>query len=151
MGLDKKKKRIIGEYEDISLPEWGIRRMRARVDTGASISAIHVENICLLPHNRASFDVVIGWKKTQKKKVHVVAHVRRLKRIRPTTGESKFRWIVTTKIVLGSQSKQIELGLADRGKMTFRMLLGRAALRGDFLVDPARRCLLGKEAPSSTS
>ncbi len=36
---------VIGWREYIDLPEWGVTRMRAKIDTGARTSAIHVEDI----------------------------------------------------------------------------------------------------------
>ena len=41
-------------------------------------------------------------------------------------------------IRLAGRSFEIDLTLVDRSEMGFRMLLGREALRGRFLVDPAR-------------
>jgi len=46
---------LIGWNEYVELPEWGIRRLRAKVDTGARSSALHVEQIELLPRNRVRF------------------------------------------------------------------------------------------------
>ena len=42
---------------------------------------------------------------------------------------------------LGGVEKEIEISLASREPMIFRMLLGRTALGSDFLVDPAHRYL----------
>jgi hypothetical protein len=48
---------------------------------------------------------------------------------------------------LGSIDWPIELTLADRDVMGFRMLLGREALRRRFLVDPARSYRLSDRQP----
>ena len=40
----------------------------------------------------------------------------------------------------------MDLTLADRGRMGFRMLLGRTALRRHFLIDPGRSELMGRPA-----
>jgi hypothetical protein len=59
-------------------------------------------------------------------------------------GHRENRYVIETEAVIGSFSKRIELTLTDRDTMLFRMLLGRTALRGDFLVDAARSYLAGK-------
>ena len=41
----KKSKVTVGSVEKISLPELGIKNLTVRVDTGASLSALHAENI----------------------------------------------------------------------------------------------------------
>jgi ribosomal protein S6--L-glutamate ligase len=49
-----------------------------------------------------------------------------------------------TDICIGHKTWEIELTLVDRDIMGFRMLLGRQAMRGDFLVDPGKSYVLGK-------
>jgi hypothetical protein len=45
--------------------------------------------------------------------------------------------------VLGSFDQEVELTLTNRDTMKFRMLLGRQAMRGHFLVNPDASHLLG--------
>ena len=40
---------LIGWTEFVDLPDWGVKRLRAKIDTGARTSALHVENIEELP------------------------------------------------------------------------------------------------------
>jgi hypothetical protein len=44
---------------------------------------------------------------------------------------------------LGGVEKIVEVSLVSRDKMLFRMLLGRSAFSGDFLIDASRQCVLG--------
>jgi len=46
------------------------------------------------------------------------------------------------KVRIGPVEREIELSLVDRGRMIFRMLIGRRALAHAFLVDPGRRYVL---------
>ena len=50
---------VIGWTELVDLPEWGIKDLRAKVDTGARTSALHVENIEELPRGYVRFDVIL--------------------------------------------------------------------------------------------
>ena len=54
-----KSKIVVGWNENVDLPEWGIRRLGAKVDTGAQTSALHVENIVPVGRGRIRFDVVV--------------------------------------------------------------------------------------------
>ena len=134
---------VIGWTEYVDLPDWGVRRLVAKVDTGARSSALHVENIRELPRGIVRFDVVLH-RDQRDRRVHVRAHVKRRSRVRSSNGEIHQRLFVETTLRLGGVEKSIEVGLVDRAKMIHRMLLGRAALAGPFLIDVDHRMLHSK-------
>jgi hypothetical protein len=134
-------KLLIGWNEYIDIPEWGIRRLRAKVDTGARSSALHVENIEELPRDRVRFDVVLHRVKRDRR-VHVTARIARRGRVRSTTGHYEWRIFVKAPLRIGPVEREVEVSLVDRERMIFRMLLGRTALSGPFLIDPSHRHLL---------
>jgi hypothetical protein len=133
---------VIGWTEMVDLPDWGVRRLRAKVDTGARTSALHVENIEELPRGFVRFDVVLHRKKRDRR-IHVKAKVTRRGRVRSSTGHQTTRLFVETTLRLGPIEKQVEVSLVDREMMIHRMLLGRAALAGPIRVDVNRRMALG--------
>ena len=128
---------LIGYAERVDLPDWGIRDLRAKVDTGARTSALHVDNIARLSNDRVQFDVVVN-RKTHRKK-HVVTRLTRVGQVRSSSGRAETRYFVSTTLRLGEVEKEIEISLASRHSMQFRMLLGRSALGHDFVIDPGRR------------
>jgi hypothetical protein len=134
---------VIGWTEYVDLPDWGVRRIRAKVDTGARSSALHVEDIRELPRGIVSFDVVVH-RERRDRHVRVRARVTRRSRVRSSNGELSPRLFVETTLRLGGVEKPIEIGLVDRAKMIHRMLLGRAALAGPFLVDVDHQMLQSK-------
>lgn len=133
---------VIGWTEYVDLPKWGVKRMRAKVDTGARSSALHVDNLRELPRGYVSFDVVLHREKRDRR-VRVKAKVRRQSRVRSSTGDGAHRYFVSTTVQIGPVHKEIEINLVDRGAMIHRMLLGRSALSGPFLIDVDRRYALG--------
>ena len=137
-----RQKSIVGWNEYIDLSEWGISRLGAKVDTGAKTSALHVENIKLLPRGRIGFDVMVHRTK-RNRRIPVKTKIVRRSRVKSSNGEFESRYFVRTRMRLGSTEKEIEISLVDRGKMIHRMLLGREALKGDFVVDVSRRHILG--------
>jgi hypothetical protein len=138
---------LIGWTEYVDLPEWGVRRLLAKVDTGARSSALHVENIRELPRGVVRFDVVLH-REHRDRRVHVRTHVSRRARVRSSNGEIHQRLFVRTTLHLAGIEKTIEVGLVDRAKMIHRMLLGRAALAGPFLVDVDHRMLQSRRRKS---
>jgi hypothetical protein len=134
--------RIIGVAEYVDFPDWGVRHLRARVDTGAKTSALHVENVRRLAGGRVRFDVRLR-KNDPKARVRVEAKVSRRSLVRSSTGASEARLFVEAYVVLGGREQRIEVGLVDRSKMLYRMLLGRSALERRYLVDVTKRYALG--------
>jgi hypothetical protein len=138
---DESQRAVVGWAEYVDLPEWGIHGLRAKSDTGARSSSLHVENLVRLRGRRVSFDVVLG-RKPQARRVRVTTRVSRESLVRSSNGDSERRPFVTTTIRIGPVERRIELNLVDRGRMIHRMLLGRSALAG-LLVDVHHRYLLG--------
>ena len=134
---------VIGWREPIALPDWGIASIKTKIDTGARTSAIHVDNINQISDRRVRFDVVLHPRKASKE--HLVAvetDIVRVSRVRLTSGHIQERLVVATTMLLAGLRRQIELSLVCRHGMLCRLLLGRAAVRGLFLIDPNRRRLL---------
>lgn len=134
---------LIGLAEYVDIPEWRIAGLRAKVDTGARSSALHVENLREARGGQAIFDVRLHRSKRDRI-VTVEAPITRRARVRSSSGDSRPRIFVAVRVQIGPVLRLIDLGLVDRTQMIYRMLLGRSALDHDFLVDPARRYLLTK-------
>ncbi|HET7543490.1 MAG TPA: RimK/LysX family protein [Polyangiaceae bacterium] len=132
---------VIGVTEYVDIPAWRILRLRAKIDTGARSSALHVENIRELAAGRVRFDVRLSRSESERR-VRVTARIARRGQVKPSSGEPEERIFVAVKVRIGPIEREIELSLVDRGRMIFRMLIGRRALAHAFLVDPGRRYLL---------
>ena len=127
-----------GWRELVDLPAWGITRLRAKLDTGARTSALHVAAVEETAPGHVTFEVVTS--RRSDRRVTVSAPVVRRTTVRSSHGRST-RWVVTTPLRLGPILREIEVTLVDRGKLLHRMLVGRTALVG-ILVDPSRRYVL---------
>lgn len=139
--MAKKKSTTIGWKESIDLPDWGIQHLTAKADTGARRSAIDVHRIVELPGDRIQFDVVLHEKDRDFTQT-VTAPIAHKTRVRSSNGQQQERYFVQTTIRIGDTEKLIDLSLVNRHKMTCRMLLGRKALEGDFLVDSSQTFLV---------
>lgn len=134
---------VVGFAELVDIPEWNVRRLRAKLDTGARSSALHVENVQELPQGRVRFDVRLHRKKLDRR-VTVEAKVVRRGRVRASSGESEMRLFVRATVQIGPVAEEVEMSLVSRERMRFRMLLGRSALARRFLVDAGKSYVLSK-------
>lgn len=125
-------KHTIGWREWVEFPEWGLR-MRAKADTGAKSSAIDCAEITELPGERVRFTVRLDRK--EKKLITLEAPIARRTHVRSSTGHGHDRIFIETTMRLASVEKKILVSLSCRKRMIHRLLLGRTALGGDFLVD----------------
>ncbi len=127
-----KQLNTIGWREWAKLPEWDLE-LRAKADTGARSSAIDCSQIEELPNNRVRFTVRLSRK--SKRKLTLEAPIAKRKHVRSSTGHGHDRLFVETTLQLGGVEKLVLVSLTCRKRMIHRMLLGREALAGDFLVD----------------
>lgn len=135
----------VGWREWIGLPELGIDRIKAKVDTGASTSSIHAVHVKRFKENgieRVRFEVHPMQRRTDVT-VECVADVFDERHVTSSTGHREKRLVIRTPILIAGRSWPIELTLANRDTMGFRMLLGRAAMHGRLLVDPSASYLAG--------
>ena len=137
-------KTLIGWREYVSLPEWGLTRIKAKADTGARTSVIDVTEVIELDDNRVRFEVVVNRNKPDQH-VWLETDIVRRTRVKSSFGATHDRLIVRTLVKLGGVEKEIELSLVSRKNMLCRMLLGRKALEPDLIVDPGRRYIHGRK------
>jgi hypothetical protein len=127
----------------VGLPDLGGTVTKAKVDTGARSSALHAFDLHRFQRNgieRVRFDVHPIQRKTRPC-ITVEAVVADERRVTSSSGKSQLRPVIITSIELGDERWSIELTLTRRDEMGFRMLLGRQAIRGRYVVDPGRSYL----------
>ena len=119
------EKHLVGALELCDLPQLKLSGLEARVDTGATTSSLHVDNIVKFKkenENWVRFDI------------HPDSHDVN------TTHQS--RYVIETDILIAGMQWGIELTLTDRSEMKYLMLLGREAMSGRLIVDPEHEFLL---------
>lgn len=132
---------ILGWKERVSLPEWGIDRLPAKLDTGARSSALHVTDLEVLdPYPDDGelcwlrFAVVLGSAPGRRRRVTTPATG--IRTVRDSGARRERRLVVRTRVVCGPLDRVADVTITDRSGMNFRMILGRTTLEGACLVDP---------------
>lgn len=139
----------IGWRERVDFPDWGLRRVRAKIDTGARTSAIDVAQIETLSDGRIRFEVV--FRTTPSRKTQwVEATPVRTSIVKPSHGTTQERHVCRTRVRIGDIEREIEISLVCRAGMLCRMLLGRTALAGAVIVDPEKKYLLTRKTGAKT-
>jgi hypothetical protein len=132
---------IIGWKEYVAFPEWHVRRVRAKIDTGACTSALDVAG-CEVEETPAGpiahLRLTLNRRRPEKVKVLDLPVVRFVI-VRNSGGVAERRPVVEALMRLGPVEKRIRLTVARREGMRYRILLGREALAGDFMVDVGRK------------
>ncbi|CUS47295.1 MAG: putative protein conserved in archaea [Idiomarinaceae bacterium HL-53] len=135
----------IGWREWLSLPELGIHRIKAKVDTGARTSCLHAFK--LEPFEKQGKPWLRIWVHPQQgsDEEHVCeAPVLEQRDVTDSGGHTEQRYVIRTTVVAGKDSFPAEFTLTNRDTMKFRMLFGRQALNGRFVVNPQASYLLGE-------
>ncbi|GAB4521106.1 MAG: ATP-dependent zinc protease [Parvularculaceae bacterium] len=147
-------KPVIGWREWIGLPDLGVARIKAKIDTGARTSSLHAFRIKKVsgPSGPEVEFFIHPVQHQAEPEIACRAPVHDEREIRSSTGHRQTRYVIITRVALAGgphglpcESWPIELTLTSRDEMGFRMLLGRQAVRGRFMVDPGASFLfLGK-------
>ncbi len=142
---------VIGWREHVGLPDFGIKEMRAKIDTGARTSALHAEDQELFDKDGANWVRFLVPVPGQKYLSMMEAPLLDMRDVKNTSGLPEQRFVVRTTLLLGRHRWHIDVSLADRLKMEFDLILGRTAIRGrDVLVDSGRSYLAGKPHKDKT-
>ncbi len=130
---------VIGLREWINLPELGMVGLRAKIDTGASTSALHASDITSFKHKGECWVRFTAHFGTLAQFHHVCeAPLVTVKTIKSSNGQVQTRYVIRTHLTLGGRLWPVDFTLTCRKAMRYRVLLGAKALvDGQLLVNPA--------------
>lgn len=143
--------RIVGWREWLALPELGVVAIKAKIDSGARSSALHVTRQERFEKDgRPWIRFAVESDGPGSVCAETEAEIIDERNVTDSGGHTTRRPFIRTQVRLGDQTWPIEVNLADRRHMLFPMLFGRTAMTGRLVVDPARSFVFGgtnEEAP----
>lgn len=133
-------KTIIGRREWASLPEFGLKNVKVKIDTGAYSSSIHASRIeavdgtlqvIFLDSNHPNFQ-----------NTPYSFDDFRIKKVKSSNGIVQERYFIKTTILLGTKKIKTEFSLTHRKGMRFPILIGRKLLNRRFIIDTSLKYTL---------
>jgi len=138
-----KEKVLIGRVDIIDLPEFGLKEIKAKIDTGAYTSSIHCSRIKLINENDQqliSFQLPASKIHGLTSRQFKTSNFKR-KNVKSSSGHVEKRFVIKTSVKLFNRKILTEFSLTDRSTMKYPVLLGRKLLSRKFVVDVSQKNL----------
>lgn len=125
--------KIIGVFEKVSFPEFGLSDVVAKLDTGAYTGALHATNV---REEEKADKMVLHFSPCDHPSTVYTTEEYLIKHVKSSNGTVEERYFIDTEIVLQGTKYPIILSLTDRSEMKWPVLIGRRFMRtNNLLVD----------------
>lgn len=133
-------KRVIGKSDKADLPEWGLKNIPVKIDSGAYRSSIDCSYAKVFKSQKGKVLKYTLLRKDHPLFIDQIIETTDFKtsRVKSSNGENQKRYIVKTKIVLFGKTYATEFSLSTRPDMKFPILLGRKLLNKNFIIDTSK-------------
>lgn len=138
---------VVGWKEYVDFPDWDLKNIKAKIDTGARTSAVHVEEYALYDEagKRTMAELHLALDRRRPRRLTVVrTPILRMVLVKDSGGHVQCRPLVATRLLLGGVRKMVLFTVTNRSSMLFRVLLGRRALSSRFIVDVSKKYVTRK-------
>jgi len=143
---------VLGWREWVTLPELNLKHIKAKIDTGARSSALHA--FALDPYRKGGQRWVMFAIHPEQKHTDTIiechAPIKDRRFVSDSGGHKQRRYVIESQLMIGQSLISAEITLTNRDNMQFRMLLGRTAMNGHFIIDPSASYLQGEPENSSS-
>ena len=135
----------MGGEEWCKFDELGIPAIKARVDSGAKTSSIQASKIKIFTKGMEDWVRFEVNPLQENRSISLLCQAKLVdvRSVKSSQGISEERPVIKTPVNIGGKVYEIELTLANRETMEYRMLLGREAIGGRYLVDPSQSFIKG--------
>ncbi len=136
--MSRKEKLIVGWEEWLSMPDLHIPAIKAKVDTGAKTSALHA--FAIEPYGKKNKRVRFSVHPLPERPditIQCSAPLVDQREVTSSNGEREMRYVIQTTLQFDEHHHwPVEVTLTNRETMSYRMLIGREAMKYRFSVDP---------------
>tara|TARA_A100001035_G_C27532610_1_gene385950 strand:- start:35 stop:472 length:438 start_codon:yes stop_codon:yes gene_type:complete len=132
----------IGWREWISIVDVKDFYLKAKIDTGATISALHATHIKEFDFKGNKY---VKFRLYQSKSYKMIKRpVIGYKTIKNSFGKKQLRPLINLSIKIGNNTIDTIITLTTRSRMTYPILIGRSALDKNYRINPSKSFLTGK-------
>lgn len=125
--------KILGVFETVNFPQFNIKNVKAKIDSGAFTGALHCTNVS---QEITSEGPVLHFSPFDYPNVRIVTKDFYLSYVKSSNGERENRYFIKTMITIQNETYEILLSLADRSNMKWPVIIGRRFIsKHRFLLD----------------
>ena len=132
----------IGWREWISIVDFEDFYLKAKIDTGATISALHATHIKEIDYEGVRY---VRFRLYQTKSYrNIKKPIVGYKTIKNSFGKKQHRPLIKISIKIGGNIIDTIITLTTRSRMTYPVLIGRSTLNNNYRINPRKSFLAGK-------
>jgi hypothetical protein len=125
--------KVLGIFEQVDFPEFGIKNISAKMDSGAYTGALHCTDVF---ESKTDKGTELHFAPFDFPDVKIITSDYTVKKVKSSSGVQETRYFIKTTIKLKGKTYPILLSLADRSTMRWSVLIGRKFLgKNEFLVN----------------
>jgi hypothetical protein len=126
---------VLGSFELVSLPQFNLNEVVAKIDTGAYSGAVHCTDIKVIRRGVIR-KRILQFTPAGNPSLRTETDTFIKKYVRSSTGHRVARYLIPTEIFIAGKNYKIIIGISDRSDMKKQVLIGRRFLReNNMLVD----------------
>lgn len=125
--------KILGVLENIDFPQFNIKNVQAKIDSGAFTGALHCTTVIKDDSGNVP---VIHFSPFDYPEVKITTKDFWYDSVKSSNGKSQKRYFIKTQVTIQGETYEIALSLADRSQMKWPVIIGRKFVRENkFLLD----------------
>lgn len=134
------KKRLLGKVDKIDFPDWELKKIPVKIDTGAFRSSIDCSFIKVSTKNKVKVLQYILLNEDAKKFNNKIFETTAFKtsKVKSSNGQIEKRYVVNGIVKIFDQLYITEFTLSSRNDMKFPVLIGRKLLNNNFIIDTSK-------------
>jgi hypothetical protein len=146
--MTPENKKIIGRRERVNFPLLGLQNIEAKIDTGAFTSAIHCTDIEEV--TRPDGTRIIRFRlldPSHGQYHHQLFEFEEFssRGIKSSFGQVQERYVIRTQIQVFEEMLEADFSLSNRSDLKYPVLIGRALLQNNFVVDVSKKEVARKQ------
>jgi hypothetical protein len=135
--------KILGRYDRVDLPEFGLINIHAKIDTGAYTCSLHCHKAEVVG-GKLEF-ILLDEEHPEFTGMKFITSDYQIKNIKNSFGEVERRFVIVTTLKIFNEEITTEFSLSNRGSLKFPILIGRKILRNRFIIDVKKKNLSFRE------